>query len=236
MRESGVPVVAIVDCGMGNLYSVQQACHAAGVRAEITSEPKRVQDADGIVLPGVGAFGDAMETLRRHDLVDPLQEAARQEKPFMGVCLGFQLMASHSEEFGRHDGLGLVAGSVVRLENGQAPTERVKVPQVGWNRIWGGDAGPSGRWAGTALDGIPEGAYMYFVHSFHVRPNDDGIVASRTRYGPNDIVSAIRRGNLFGCQFHPERSGPLGLQIYQNFRRSVDQSARPAAEQPVRRA
>ena len=199
--------VAIVDYGMGNLFSVQQACAQAGLRAAVCGDPAGLLEADAVILPGVGAFGDAMAELVRRDLVGPLREAVASGKPVLGICLGMQLLMAESHEFGRHNGLNLIEGDVVRLTGS-------KVPQVGWNRIRRAD---QASWDGTLLAGVPDGALLYFVHSFYVRPVEAGLALSTTRYGPVEFCSSLRRDNVFACQFHPERSGPAGLALYRNF-------------------
>lgn len=214
--------VAIVDYGLGNLYSVQRACDHVGLRATITNDPDAVRRADGIILPGVGAFGDAMSTLRANGMVEVLREAIAADRPFMGICLGVQLLMSESHEFGQHEGLGIIAGDVVRFD---APRDLVdgrervlKVPEVCWNRV-----AATRSWAGTPLSVMRDGQHMYFVHSYYVRPADPSVVLSTTRYGDVEYCSSIARGNLFACQFHPERSGAEGLAIYRAW---ADQLAR----------
>lgn len=209
--------LAIVDYGLGNLFSVRQACARAGMIAIVTSEPADIAAAQAAVLPGVGAFGDAMAALRRLDLVSPILDLAAAGRPVIGICLGLQLLMRESGEFGHHRGLGLFEGDVARF----APADRsgavVKVPQVGWNHV---DV-PAGRtaaaWLGTPLSDLPAGAFMYFVHSYYVRPEDPGVVLSETTYGDQTFCSSARKGNVFACQFHPERSGPHGLQIYRTM-------------------
>lgn len=204
--------VAIVDYGLGNLYSVRRACAHAGLEAEITGDPEAVASAPGIVLPGVGAFGDAMATLERLGLAPVLREAAAKDVPFMGVCLGVQLLMTESLEFGRHAGLGILAGRVVPFEKPEEPGHVLKIPQIGWNRVK-----PAKAWAGTPMEGVAPGSHMYFVHSFYVKPDDPAVILSVTRYGHIEFCSSVARGNLFACQFHPERSGPAGLELYRAF-------------------
>lgn len=208
---NAVPWAAIVDYGMGNLFSVLKACESTGLSAKITASPKEIVQAPGVILPGVGAFGDAMAALRERGLVEPLREAAAN-KPFLGICLGLQLLMSKSFEFGEHEGLGLIEGDVLRLRQGNG--DSLKVPQIGWNRIW---AGEKKRLDHPLLEGISEGDHLYFVHSFYVKPTDAGVVLARTQYGENDFCSVLARGRLLACQFHPERSGKKGLRIYRNF-------------------
>lgn len=214
---------------MGNLFSVRRALERSGVEAFATASAEELLDADGIVLPGVGAFGDAMQALRGAGLDSALRRAAGSGKPLFGICLGMQLLMEESPEFGRHAGLGLLQGRVLRLEPSapDAPSS-LKVPQVGWNRIWspGGPAGGAttrtSPWAGTPLGGLREGASMYFVHSFYVEPRSPELVLSETEYGRMRFCSSLARGNVFACQFHPERSGPEGLQVYRYWASSLE--------------
>jgi imidazole glycerol-phosphate synthase subunit HisH len=212
---------AIIDYGMGNLYSVLNACKHCGIEAEITSDTQRVRDAHAVILPGVGAFGDAMREIDRRGLLNPVAQAAASGKPFVGICLGMQLMMEESHEFGRHQGLGLVAGAVLRLEAPNDDDGRpLKVPEVGWNAISRPPDAEHG-WRDTLLEGVAEGAFMYFVHSYYCDPRDRDIVASRSRYGQIEYCSTLCKDNLFGCQYHPERSGQAGLAIYRNLAKEM---------------
>jgi glutamine amidotransferase len=208
--------VAIVDFGLGNLYSVKRTCEYVGLRATITSQPEEIKRADGILLPGVGAFGDAMAALKRHDLISVLRDAAAENRPFMGICLGVQLLMTESQEFGTHQGLDIIKGSVVRLQDPEEGGRRLKVPHVGWNRI-SAPAGRAGCWKDSPLQDVASGEFMYFVHSYCVQPADPSVVLSVTRYGQIEFCSSVLRGNIFACQFHPERSGERGVQIYRTF-------------------
>ena len=217
------PKIAIVDYGLGNLFSIERACQHAGMKATLTGRGADLQAAEAVLLPGVGAFADAMEALRERQLIQPLKDLAGDGKPLIGICLGLQLMMSESHEFGVHAGLGLIEGTVERLpEDGMARpgAKRLKIPQVGWNRIQGLTPG---EWDGSILAGLEDGAYMYFVHSYYARPRDPGVVLSRTRYGEHDFCSSLRQGNIVACQFHPERSGPDGLRVYHNLRRLLSE-------------
>lgn len=201
--------VAIVDYGMGNLFSVAQACRHVGLDAGITNRPDDVVAARAVILPGVGAFGDAMAALQASGLAAALQEIAARERPLLGICLGMQLLFDESEEFGQFRGLGLLSGAVRRLEtNG-------KVPQVGWNRV---REPTRGRWEGTLLATTPPESYVYFVHSYVVEPADREDVLAIATYVDCSFCAAVKRGSLVGCQFHPERSGELGLDIYRAWR------------------
>jgi glutamine amidotransferase len=214
--------VAIVDFGLGNLYSVQRACVHAGLQASITSDRREVSSAHAVLLPGVGAFGDAMSTLRRLDLVAPLREAAARGTPMLGICLGVQLLMSRSEEFGAHEGLDILKGTVQRFNGPREGDRHLKVPQIGWNGIFRAPgASRSDPWQGTPLEGQAEGEPMYFVHSYCVKPDESDVILSSTRYGQIEYCSGLRRGNLFAFQFHPERSGREGLKIYHAWARLV---------------
>src|SRR3989442_14739089 len=202
-------MIAIVDYEMGNLKSVHKAFESVGHRATVTRDPQAIADASHVVLPGVGAFGDCMRNLERHGLVEPVLGAIRAGKPFLGICLGFQLLFSESEEFGPQRGLDLFRGKVVgfRSDNG------LKIPHMGWNRI-------EKRKESPFLEGITDGDYVYFVHSYYVAPQDDALTATTTIYGAS-FVSSIATDHLFACQFHPEKSQEIGLRILANFARFV---------------
>ncbi|GBD37704.1 Imidazole glycerol phosphate synthase subunit HisH [bacterium HR36] len=221
MEAGSKPRVAIVDYSLGNLFSVKHACEKVGLDAFISADKHEILGADAVILPGVGAFGDAMECLRQRDLVRPLQDIAQSGKPLIGICLGQQLLMTESFEFGRHRGLNIFEGSVVRFDNPMGPNGPLKVPQVGWNRIYRPDflkqhiAGDP--WHQSPLAGLRDGEYMYFVHSFYVKPADPSVVLAVTRYGHIQFCSSLRRGNVMAFQFHPERSGPQGIHIYRNL-------------------
>ncbi len=216
---SEAPLVAIVDYGMGNLFSVQQACAHAGLDGRITSTASDIENASAVILPGIGAFGTAMETLNRLDLVQPLRDAALSGKPLVGICLGMQLLMTESHEFGSHPGLDLIPGEVLRLPDQPIGKSRIKVPQVGWNQIFGATA-----WNNTLLRSTQNGEYMYFVHSFYCKPQDDARTLSTTRYGELEFCSSLRWRNIFACQFHPERSGRPGLSIYDSLKAGLTPS------------
>lgn len=209
------PRVAIVDYGLGNLFSVEQACAFVGLNSIITNSRKDILDAAAVILPGVGAYYDAMLTLRRLDLIHVLRDIVESSKPLVGICLGLQLLMTESYEFGCHKGLGIIEGPVARFNAPKEKERILKVPQIGWNRIFQPANGL--RWHGTLLDRIDEGEYMYFVHSYTVQPQDSNVILSTSRYGQIEFCSSIQHHNVFACQFHPERSGPNGLQIYHNL-------------------
>jgi glutamine amidotransferase len=206
-------MIAIVDYGMGNLRSVHKGFEKVGFPAVVTQDPRLIQKASGLVLPGVGAFKKAMENLTELGLVDPIKEFIISQRPFLGICLGLQLLFSESEEFGVQSGLGIFAGRVVRFpfsNPGSPPTrDSLKVPHMGWNGVQIKKRVP-------ALEGIEDGAYFYFVHSYYPIPSDRDIVATTTDYG-GEFVSSISREKLFACQFHPEKSQTVGLKILRNF-------------------
>lgn len=220
MTTEDRPRISIIDYRVGNMSSVRQACRHTGLDADITADSGIAASADGLILPGVGAFGDAMATLRHLNMVSVLMEAAASGKPIMGICLGIQLLMTETCEFGRHQGLGLIEGPVERLPEGLEEGRRAKVPHVGWNPVLPRD-GNVAAWAGTLLEGLVAGTYMYFVHSFSAKPVKPEWVIATTRHGGYEFCSALQQGNVFACQFHPERSGRDGLKIYDNFAERV---------------
>lgn len=197
-------MIAIVDYGSGNLRSVQKAFERLGVEASITADPNTVAAAGRIVLPGVGAFGDAMRALHDRGLVEPIREHLRLDKPFLGICMGLQLLFETGWEGGRHDGLGVLAGDVTRFD---LPVG-LKVPHMGWNTVaWRGAGCPAG---------VEDEEHFYFVHSYHVRPRDESVIAAVTDYG-GPFCSAVARGRLFATQFHPEKSQAAGMRLLSSF-------------------
>lgn len=198
-------MIAIVDYGMGNLRSVQKAFEKLGVGAEIVRSPEQIHQAEKLVLPGVGAFRDAIHELQRLNLDEPIREHIRRDKPFLGICLGLQLLFDVSFEDGEWKGLGVLAGDVVRFPE----MPELKVPHMGWNTLDRARPVP-------LLEGVPSDASVYFVHSYYVRPQDESVVAARTNYGVS-FTSMIARGNLFATQFHPEKSQKVGLRLLENF-------------------
>ena len=200
-------MIAIVDYGMGNLRSVEKAIARAGVATVVTSDPAKILGARGVVLPGVGAFGACMENLESRGLAATMREAVSSGKPFLGICLGLQLLFEESEEFGPIRGLGILPGKVVRF--GGSSFEGLKVPQMGWNRL-------RIRRSVAELEGIGDDPYVYFVHSYYVAPADPGLTVAVTEYGV-EFAAAIAWKNVFACQFHPEKSQAIGLRILENF-------------------
>ena len=198
-------MIAIIDYGMGNLRSVSKAFEAVGHPVIVTRDAATMHNASHVVLPGVGAFGDCMANLKQYDLIEPIKAAIQSGKPFLGICLGFQLLFTESEEFGRHEGLDLFPGKVRAFSTDQA----LKVPHMGWNQIAIQRPCP-------VFEGIADGSNWYFVHSFFVDPRDTQITATTTAYGV-PFTSSIWKDNVVACQFHPEKSQAVGLQLIKNF-------------------
>jgi imidazole glycerol-phosphate synthase subunit HisH len=199
--------IAIIDYGMANLRSVQKAFEPVGFSAEIISQPEQVERYDRIVLPGVGAFKDAIAHLRDSRLAEPILEHIRRGRPFLGICLGLQLLFDESFEDGRHAGLGVISGRCVRFDVDQRLG--LKVPHMGWNQL-------QHRRPCPLLQDLPQDCGVYFVHSYHVVPNDESAIATTTDYG-GPFVSSIWRDNVMATQFHPEKSQAVGLQMLANF-------------------
>ena len=198
-------MIAIVDYQMGNLRSVQKGFEKVGFEAEIVSDPERLLKADKVVLPGVGAFRDAIGELRRRELVEPLREIIRSGKPFLGICLGLQLLFDVSFEDGEYEGLKILPGKVVRF---QLP-ETFKVPHMGWNQV-------QVRRRAPILQDLADGTYFYFVHSYYVVPAQPEVIALEADYG-SPFCAMVWRDNLFATQFHPEKSQAAGLKLLQHF-------------------
>ncbi len=198
--------IVIVDYGSGNLRSVQKGFERGGYAAIITSSPNAVSDATHLVVPGVGAFSACMKNLEQLHLLKPIKQAILAGKPYLGICLGLQILFTEGEEFGAFPGLDIIPGKVVRFQE-----SRLKVPHMGWNQIHVKKETP-------CLSDIPENSYFYFVHSYYGLPKEENCVAATTEYGI-DFPSAIARDNIFACQFHPEKSQALGLRILSNFAR-----------------
>jgi glutamine amidotransferase len=208
--------VAIIDYGMGNLFSIQRACACIGLRGIITSDKKTIAGSSGLILPGVGAFPDAMRNLRDLDLVGIIKDQIGIGKPFLGICLGMQLLFTESEEFGVHEGLDVIKGMVTKFGSAVKNGDGVnfKVPQVGWNRIYF-------KKKTDLLEGVEDGEYMYFVHSYYALNGDPEASLTTTRYENTEYGSSYLKDSVFATQFHPEKSGPPGLRIYRNWAQRV---------------
>lgn len=206
--------IAIIDYGMGNLRNVQKAFEHVGVMARISSSVQELAKADGLVLPGVGAFGDAMVNLRASGLVEPIRRLTAEGKPLLGICLGLQLLFEESTEMGVHEGLGILPGRVLRFDRGKGG-ELLQVPHIGWNQFHLTAQGAQS----ALLDGIPDASYAYFVHSYYVQPDDEACVLAQTDYGIDfaSVVGVVGKRQVFGAQPHPEKSQEVGLRLLQNF-------------------
>ena len=198
-------MIAIIDYDAGNIKSVEKAIQYLGEEAVVTRDRETILSADGVILPGVGAFGDAMEKLHAYGLVDVIHECVKKKIPFLGICLGLQLLFESSEESPGVKGLGVLEGKIVRLpaENG------LKIPHIGWNNL----KFPRN---GRLFEGVPEDSYVYFVHSYYLQAKDPEIVTATTEYGAT-IHASVEKGNVFACQYHPEKSSGVGLMMLENF-------------------
>ena len=199
--------IGIIDYRMGNLRSVQKACERLGTTADVCATPDSLRGHAKWILPGVGAFQDAIAALEEHGFADAIRDHVDRERPLLGICLGLQLLFDVSYEDGKHAGLGVLAGDVVRFESQPG----LKIPHMGWNALEIAEGNP-------VLEGVANGDHVYFVHSYHVRPADESVIATRTEHG-QPFVSMIARGNLFATQFHPEKSQRVGLRLLENFTR-----------------
>lgn len=200
----------VVDYGLGNLYSIERAIRYIGSNTVIADHPESIVKAGCLILPGVGAFGEGMKNIERKGLKEPILSFVASGRPFLGICLGMQLLMDISEELGLHQGLGLIKGDVVRFLN-----LKYKIPHVGWNNLRRVDSGMG--WNNTILDGIDNKDSVYFVHSYIAVPDDKRHSLAVTTYGGYSFCSVVNKGNIYGCQFHPEKSGVVGLKILRNF-------------------
>lgn len=198
-------MTAVIDYDAGNIKSVQKALEFLGDEALVTRDPKEILGAEKVILPGVGNFGDAMAKLEGFGLIPVIKETAERGTPFLGICLGLQLLFEESEESPGVRGLGILPGKIVRIPK----AEGLKVPQIGWNAL----EYPS---EGRLFRNVPEGSYVYFVHSYYLQAADKSIVKATAKYGVT-VEASVERGNIFACQFHPEKSSDAGLQILRNF-------------------
>lgn len=210
-----MPAVTVVDYGIGNLLSVTRAFQFFGAEVVLSSSPDDIENAERLVLPGVGAFADGMGGLRERGLIGPIKKYAVGGRPFLGICLGMQMMLEVSEEFGYYEGLGIIPGKVVAIPPSGRDGHPHKIPQIGWNSLlvphhYGG-------WENTILHNIPQSSYVYFVHSFMAVPANEEHRLAEYIYDGHIITAAIKYGNLYGVQFHPEKSGKIGLRILKNF-------------------
>lgn len=207
--------IIIVDYNLGNLFSLQRALHHVGCESLVSSNAADIKNATHLLLPGVGAFGDGIKNLRERALTEPVKQFAATGKPLLGICLGMQLLMTVSEEFGTHEGLNLIDGRVVRFQDASPDGPTYKIPNIGWRALE--KAKKEIQWDHTILDGIKPGNCVYFVHSYKVVPNNKENSLAMTNYAQGNYCSVITKDNIHGCQFHPEKSGEVGLQILKNF-------------------
>ncbi|NIP30298.1 MAG: imidazole glycerol phosphate synthase subunit HisH [Candidatus Dadabacteria bacterium] len=207
-------MIAIVDYGMGNLRSVHKAFESQGFSSQVTNDREIILNSDGVVLPGVGAFGDCIKNLGEYDLVDTIKQIIKKGKPYLGICLGYQILFDSSEESPDQQGLGVIKGTVVKFRFNKE--SNMKVPHMGWNQI-------KIKKDTEILNGIPNESWFYFVHSYYPVPSDSSLVAATSDYGI-EFAAAIQKDNIFACQFHPEKSSDLGLKILRNFAKSCGQN------------
>jgi glutamine amidotransferase len=210
--ESTKKKVTIIDYQLGNLFSVKQACDTVGINAEISSLKNSILSADALILPGVGAFIEAMNNLKKLDLVGAIKDMVKSGTPIFGICLGQQLLFTESEEFGAGNGLDLIPGVIKRFPE-ELNGKKVKVPQIAWNKIYASDQG----WDQTPLAELQKDEFMYFIHSYYVKPVINECILTLTNYDGIEFCSSILDRNLFATQFHPEKSGEKGLSIYKNW-------------------
>ncbi len=204
-------MINIIDYEMGNLRSVAKAFESLGFSARVSADPKDIESADKVVLPGVGAFRDCITNLRQGGFVDPLFEHIEGEKPMLGICVGMQMLFDQSEEFGLHDGLGLIPGRVKRFPSGMVEGgEKLKVPHMGWNNISINKRSP-------LFAGINDQSFVYFVHSYYCAAENEADIAVTCRYGDVEFCASVWRNNIMATQFHPEKSQDIGLNIFRNF-------------------
>ncbi len=206
--------VVIVDYGLGNIFSINQVCQSVGLNSVVSSNKKVIRNADALILPGVGAFGEAMNSLQMNDLIEPIHDFVKTGKQFLGICLGMQLLFSQSEEFGINRGLDLIHGNIVKFPKTNNENNFLQVPQIQWNKI---HKSREKEWNNSPLEGINDGEYMYFVHSFYAIPKDENVILSYTEYGGIEYASSVIKDNIVGLQFHPEKSAKEGIKIYQNW-------------------
>ncbi len=209
--------VTVVDYGVGNLLSVQRAFERCGAKVLMADQPKAILGADRLVLPGVGAFGDCMAELRARRLVEPVIEYAATERPFLGICVGMQILMEEGDEFGRHDGLGLIPGRVEAIPATAEDGTPHKIPHIGWTPLDLPEGASDDHWRHSPLERVAAGTAVYFVHSFTAAPRDPCHRLADCRYNGRLISAAVRYGHVSGTQFHPEKSGEAGLQILSSF-------------------
>ena len=210
------PVVAIIDYDMGNLFSVQHACNYVGLEPVVTFDKQHILNADAAILPGVGAFGDAIVHLEKLDLVNVILDFIQSGKPLMGICLGMQLLFSMSEEFGKHKGLGVIEGEILKIPKENLGEIR-RIPQIQWNTIY--NKKKDTEWSNPILHDIKQNEYMYFIHSFYAKPENSLNILTLTDYDGFEYCSGVQKENVVAFQFHPEKSATEGVKIFKNFKK-----------------
>lgn len=210
--DNNLKKVVIIDYQLGNLFSVKQACDTVGINAEISSNREDILNADALILPGVGAFIEAMNNLKKFSLDTAIQNKVNGGTPIFGICLGQQLLFTESEEFGAGKGLDLISGIIKRFPE-TFEERKVKVPHIAWNTIFKLNQ----EWDNTALKDLSNNDFMYFIHSYYVKPSDDACILTQTNYDGIEFCSSILKNNIFATQFHPEKSADKGISIYKNW-------------------
>lgn len=210
--------VVVVDYGMGNLFSISRAISYLGGNALISAEPKKIEAAERLILPGVGAFGEGMKELKNRHLIEPILSYVTKERPFLGICLGMQIMLTQSDEFGKHNGLNLFEGNVIRFREPEPDNKFFKIPHFGWNKIFPSAEKKTNDFpSDTVLKNIPTDSYFYFVHSYYCQPLEQELILAESEYGLDKFCAVMGKNNIYGCQFHPERSGQKGLALLKTF-------------------
>lgn len=209
--------ITVIDYGIGNILSVVRALTHCGAEVLVTDSPEDIRNSRALILPGVGAFEDGMKGLRDRNIIEPIKEYATTGYPFMGICLGMQMMLDVSEEFGLYNGLGLIPGRVAKINDFTKEGRPHKIPHIGWNKLKLPESKGLSSWENTILTGIDKQSEVYFVHSYTAIPDNEEHRLADTYYGERQISAVIKKDNLYGCQFHPEKSGTIGLKIMTNF-------------------
>ncbi len=214
--------VAIIDYEMGNMFSVDHSCKFVGLNSIITRDKDVIMNSDAVILPGVGAYGKCMGNLNKLDLISPIKDFVATGKPFLGICLGLQLLFTESEEFGYSKGLDLVEGKVVKFPDNTSSGKLLKVPQIGWNHIY--EIKNENHWSNSILKNTSSEEYMYFTHSYYVKPSNEKDILTMTNYEGIEYCSGIKKANITALQFHPEKSGAEGVKIYKNWSSEIKKS------------
>ncbi len=221
--------VAIIDYGVGNLFSISRACETVGLKPVITSSKETIHKSRAIILPGVGAFENAMKSLQSLQLIEVIKDVSKSGKPLLAICLGMQLLMTESFEHGEHKGLDILEGQVIALDQHEYKDPILKFPNIGWNPIHIADSSQSkenitksaSTWSHSPLDNTIDGEHMYFIHSYVAIPTESEIISSTSFCGDISFCASVTRRNIFGCQFHPEKSGKSGLKIYKNLANTI---------------